>query len=102
MKKYVRINFIIALIFATPRILTAQNFSCNVSYPPGSVTSLRTSITADVSVEKVIRVIAHFPLKTDGTGNFTSKSDGRAYLSNIAFNQQRNNLTRKCFKLRYV
>lgn len=66
---------LISLMFVNQQITTAQHFNCNVDYPPGGVSSLKSSNLTDVSVEKLIRIIVHLPLKTNGTGNFTETSD---------------------------
>jgi len=61
-------------------VLTFTNAQrdCSATAPPSDYNPLReynTSMRTNSSGEKIIRVMVHFPLKTDGTGNFTETTN---------------------------
>ena len=64
--------------FAT---IQAQNMHC-VSAVRGNVNLYAKNASANVNTKKTIRVIIHFPLKENGTNNFTETKDCNGKVSN--------------------
>lgn len=75
MKKYILISVFIIFISNLGNKANAQ-IQCTVSYPPDEVRTLNKGATVvDVNKLKTIRIIVHFPLRADGSGNFTENTD---------------------------
>ena len=80
MKKYISISLIVLIQALIYNIQGNSQTTCYVEYPQKTLKNEQIkspiSITRiELNTLKTIRIIVHFPLKSDGTGNFTESTD---------------------------
>jgi hypothetical protein len=78
MKKFLNISIISFTFLIAINLCIKAQFHCTVGNKPNSKSThiiISTISLANVSTLKTIRVIVHFPLRTNRTGNFTETTD---------------------------
>lgn len=65
---------LISGLFCVLTTIQAQNIHC-ISVAQNNVTLYAKNALSNVNTPKTIRITIHFPLKSDGTGNFTETKD---------------------------
>ena len=72
---------LISVLFCASTTIHAQNFNCT-TVAQREVTLYAKNALPNVNTLKTIRIIVHFPLKTNGTYNFTETKDCNGKVSN--------------------
>ena len=73
---------LISSLFCASVTIQAQNFNCT-TVAQNNVTLYAINALPNVNTKKTIRIIIHFPLKSNGTDNFTETKD---YYGNVSDN----------------